>query len=210
MPLAQSPTAFTLPWYDAWIPKGYWQEWVVPAGKILMTVNPGAPGKPVDTEYLGLIAYPPNPGSVRYTGDEFFPQFSEAGYIGQCVAFAKAISDRRNNPTKDWKPGISLVDFSSTPDAKVLSKYQGMMIACFDGKSDYSLAAANRKHVAILLKINFNQTGKPESIVVVDQNYYNYAPYDFYAGKISKHTIPWGTPLQKWVAYARNYHIINI
>lgn len=39
------------------------------------------PGKPVDTEYIGLIAYPPDAGSVRYTGDEFFPQFSEAGYI---------------------------------------------------------------------------------------------------------------------------------
>ena len=210
MPLVQSPTAFTLPWYDAGIPKGYWQEGVVPGGKILMTVNPSMPGKPIDTEYLGLIAYPPNPGSVRYTGDEFFPQFSEAGYIGQCVAFAKAISDRRGNPTKDWKPGISLINFVNTPDAKNLSKYQGMMIACFDGKSDYSLALANRKHVAILLKINFTPAGKPESIVVVDQNYYNYAPYDYYAGKIAKHTIPWGVPVQKGVAYARNYHIVSI
>lgn len=85
-----------------------------------------------------------------------------------------------------------------------------MMIACFDGKSDYSLALANRKHVAILLKINFSSTGKPESIIIVDQNYYNYVPYDFYAGKIAKHIIPWGSPVQKGVAYARNYHIVNI
>lgn len=210
MPLVQSPTAFSLPWYDSGIPKGYWQEGVVPGGKVLMTVNPTMLGKPVDTEYLGLIAYPPNPGSVIYTGDEFFPQFSETSYKGQCVAFAKAVSDRRGNPTKDWKPGIPLIDYANTPDAKILSKYQGMMIACFDGKSDYSLALANRKHVAILLKINFTQAGKPENIVVVDQNYYNYAPYDFYAGKIAKHTIPWGVSVQKGVAYARNYHIVSI
>jgi hypothetical protein len=84
-----------------------------------------------------------------------------------------------------------------TPEAKVLSKYQGMMIACFDGKSNYSLALANRKHVAILLKINFDATGKPKDIVVADQNYFSYAPYTQYAGKIAKHTIPWGSLSQK-------------
>lgn len=210
MPLIQSPLAFTLPWYDAGIPKGYWQEGVVPGGKILSTHNPSMPGKPVDTEYLGLIAYPPDAGSVRYTGDEFFPQFSEAGYTWQCVAFAKAVSGRRSTSSAEWLPGISLVDFAKTPDAKILSKYQGMMIACFDGKSNYSLALANRKHVAILLKINFDAGGKPKDIIVADQNYYNYAPYDFYAGKIAKHTIPWGTLTGKWVGYARNYHIVSI
>ena len=210
MPLIQSPLAFTLPWYDSGIPKGYWQEWVVPGGKILSTHNPSMLGKLVDTEYLGLITSHPHPGSVRYTGDEFFPQFSEAGYVGQCVAFAKAVSDRRSTPSSDWKPGVSLIDFANTPVAKDLTKYQGMMIACFDEKSNYSLALANRKHVAILLKINLNPVGKPISIVVVDQNYYNYAPYAFYTGRIAKHTILWGTTLQKWVAYARNYHIVNV
>lgn len=210
MPFVQSPTAFSLPWYDSGIPKGYWQEGVVPGGKILMTVNPTMIGKPVDTEYLGLMAYSPNPGSVRYSWDEFFPQFSEAGYIGQCVAFAKAVSDRRNTSSQEWKPGKSLIDFANTPDAKILSKYQGMMIACFDGKSDYSLALASRKHVAILLKINFSSSGKPESIVVVDQNYFNYSPYTIYAWKIAKHSIPWWVPVQKGVAYARNYHIVSI
>lgn len=156
MPLIQSPLAFTLPWYDAGIPKRYWQEGVVPGGKILSTHNPNIPGKPVDTEYLEMIAYSPTPGSVRYTGDEFYPQFSESGYVGQCVAFAKAVSDRRSTPSSEWKPGVSLIDFANTPAAKDLAKYQGMMVACFDGKSNYSLAIANRKHVAILLKINFN------------------------------------------------------
>jgi hypothetical protein len=155
------------------------------------------PGKPIDTEYLSLMAYSPNPGSVRYTGDEFYPQFSETGYVGQCVAFAKAISDRRSTPSSEWKPGTSFTDFVNTSPAKDLSKYQGMMIACFDGKSNYSLALANRKHVAILLKINYNTLGKPINIVVVDQNYYNYTPYSLYTGKIAKHTIPWGTILQK-------------
>lgn len=210
MPLIQSPLAFTLPWYDSGIPKGYWQEWVVPGGKILSTHNPSMLGKLVDTEYLGLITSHPHPGSVRYTGDEFFPQFSEAGYVGQCVAFAKAVSDRRSTPSSDWKPGVSLIDFANTPVAKDLTKYQGMMIACFDEKSNYSLALANRKHVAILLKINLNPVGKPISIVVVDQNYYSYAPYTQYKWKIAKHTIPWGIATQKWVGYARNYHVVNI
>lgn len=197
MPFIQSPLAFTLPWYDAGIPKGYWIDGVVPGGKILSSHNPSMPGKPVDTEYLEMIVYSPASGSVRYTGDEFYPQFSEAGYVGQCVAFAKAVSDRRSTPSSEWKPGISLIDFVNTSQAKDLSKYQGMMIACFDGKSNYSLALANRKHVAILLKINFNTFGKPVSIVVADQNYYSYVPYTQYIGKITKHTIPWGTALQK-------------
>jgi hypothetical protein len=195
--LIQSPLAFTLPWYDTGIPKGYWQEGVVPDGKILSTHNPRLPGRPVDAEYLRMMAYSPRPGSVRYTGDEFFPQFSEMGYIGQCVAFAKVVSDRRSAPSSEWRPGMSLVDYVSLPDAKILSKYQGMMIACFDGKSNYALALANRKHVAILLKINFDSAGKPMSIIMVDQNYYNFPPYDFYRGKIAKHTIPWGRALQK-------------
>ena len=65
------------------------------------------------------------------------------------------------------------------------------MIACFDGKSDYSLAAGNKKHVAILLKIERDSLGKPLNIVVADQNYYSYAPYAEYAGRIAKHRIPW-------------------
>lgn len=210
MPLIQSPLAFTLPWYDAGIPKGYWQEGVVPDGKILSTHNPTMPARPVDMEYLSFIAYPPEPGSVRYTGDEFYPQFSEAWYVGQCVAFAKAVSGYRTTPSSSWRPGISLIDYALTPDAKDLKKYQGMMIACFDGKSNYALALANRKHVAILLKINFSSTGKPVSIVVADQNYYNYAPYDIYAGKIAKHTIPWWLVTSRWVWYARNYHIVTV
>ncbi len=76
--------------------------------------------------------------------------------MGQCVAFAKAVSDRRSIPSSAWKPGISLIDYVNTQQAKDLSQYRGMMIACFDGKSDYSLALANRKHVAILLGINWN------------------------------------------------------
>ena len=210
MPLIQSPLAFTLPWYDAGIPKWYWKEWVVPDGKILMTANPSMPGKTIDTEYLSMLAYTPSPWSVKYTGDSMYPQFSEVGYDGQCVAFAKAISDKRNTGSSSWKPGISLPDFSLTPSAKDITKYQGMMIACFDGKSDYSLARANRKHVAILLKVNFSTLGKPISIVVADQNYFSYAPYAQYAGKIAKHTISWGTLSQSGVAYARSYHIVNI
>jgi hypothetical protein len=210
MPLIQSPLAFTLPWYDAGIPKGYWIEGVVPWGKILRTTNPSMPGKPVDTEYLAMMAYSPVPGSVRYTGDLSYPQFSEIGYTGQCVAFAKAVSDRRSTPSSEWKPGISLIDFAKTPQSKDITQYRGMMIACFDGKSNYSLALANRKHVAILLKIERNTLGNPTGIIVADENYYNFPPYTAYTGKIAKHTIPWGTALQLWVGYARSYHIVII
>jgi hypothetical protein len=42
------------------------------------------------------------------------------------------------------------------PESQIPSAFQGLMIACFDGKTDYSLAAANKKHVAILLGINRN------------------------------------------------------
>ncbi|MBC7503988.1 hypothetical protein H7169_03375 [Candidatus Gracilibacteria bacterium] len=210
MPLIQSPLAFTLPWYDTGIPSGYWQTSVVPGGKILLTTNLSIPNKPVDTEYLSMMAYSPAPGSVRYTGDMTYPQFSENGYIGQCVAFAKAVSDQRSTPSSAWKPGMSLIDYINTPQARDLTHHRGMMIASFDGKSNYSLALANRKHVAILLGINWNTAGKPTGIIVADQNYYSYAPYLQYMGKIAKHTIPWGHATQSGVGYARCYHIVNI
>lgn len=71
------------------------------------------------------------------------------------------------------------------------------MIACFDGKPNYALADASKKHVAILLEIIRFQNGNPKAIIVVDQNYYSYAPYVKYAGKIARHTIPWGSVTQK-------------
>ncbi len=201
----QSPSANIHPFLDVGIPAKYWKTGVVPAGKILMTGNPS-----VDMEYLMLMTYHPNPGSVIYTGNQEFPQFSENGYNGQCVALAKAISDQRNIATKDWKPGLSLVDFFALPQSKTVSNYRWLMIACFDGKTDYSLAEPHKKHVAILLGVNRNLLGKITGIIVVDQNYYSYAPYQSYTGKIAKHTIPWWTDKQKWVWYARNYHIVNI
>jgi hypothetical protein len=72
-----------------------------------------------------------------------------------------------------------------------------MMIAYFDGKSNYALANPAKKHVAILLDIVRDKKGNPTSIVVVDQNYYSYAPYKQYAGKIAKHSIAWGKLGQK-------------
>lgn len=188
----QSPFAHVRPFLDVGIPAKYWKTGVVPGGKILTTGNPG-----VDMEYLMMMAYNPNPGSVVYSGDSNYPQFSETGYPGQCVAFAKAVSDKRSTPTSEWKPGVSLIDFVNLPESHIPSLRQGMMIACFDGQMNYSLAAANKKHVAILLGVNRNSAGKPVSIIVVDQNYYNYAPYQMYMGKIAKHTIPWGTATQK-------------
>ena len=201
----QSPFAHVRPFLDVGIPAKYWKTGVVPGGKILITGNPW-----VDMEYLMMMAYNPNPGSVVYSGDNNYPQFSENGYPGQCVAFAKAVSDKRSTSSSAWKPGMSLIEFVNSPQSQIPSSIQGLMIACFDGQTDYSLALANKKHVAILLGVNRNPAGKPMSIIVVDQNYYNYAPYQMYTGKISKHTIPWGTVTQKWTAYARNYHIVNI
>ncbi len=201
----QSPFANVRPFLDVGIPAKYWKTGLVPAGKILTTGNPS-----VDMEYLMMMAYNPNPGSVIYSGDSQFPQFSETGYPGQCVAFAKAVSDKRSTPTSEWKPGISLIEFVNSPGSQVPSACHGMMIACFDSQMNYSLAAANKKHVAILLGVNRNSAGKPVSIIVVDQNYYNFAPYQMYTGKIAKHTIPWGTATQKWTGYARNYNIVNI
>ncbi len=201
----KSPFANVRPFLDVGIPAKYWKTGVVPAGKILTTGNPS-----VDMEYLMMMAYNPNPGSVVYSGDSQFPQFSETGYPGQCVAFAKAVSEKRSTPTSEWKPWVSLMDFVNLPGSQVPSSCYGMMIACFDGQMNYSLAAANKKHVAILLGVNRNSAGKPVSIIVVDQNYYNYSPYQMYTGKIAKHTIPWGTAIQKWTGYARNYHIVNI
>lgn len=164
-----------------------------------MILTVGSPA--VDTEYLYMMAYNPNPGTVSYTPDGVYPQFSEsalgAAYRGQCVALAKAMVDKREMPTSQWKPIQSLADFVATPESHLPSLYQGMMIACFDGKPNYSLAAANRKHVAILLDITRSANGKPKSITVVDQNYYSYAPYTQYKGKIARHTIPWGTATQK-------------
>ncbi len=204
----QSPYANILPFLSS-IPKQYWKEWVVPNGAILTTGNPS-----VESEYLFMMANSPNPGTVSYTGDSMYPQFSEGAlgmqYRGQCAAFAKVVSEARNLSTNKWLPWMSLIDFCNSPESHLPSEYQWLVIACFDGKPNYALADANKKHVAILLDIIRFQNGKPKAIVVIDQNYYSYAPYTKYAGKIARHTIPWGNVTQKWVWYARNYTIVNI
>lgn len=58
----QSPSANIHPFLDVGIPAKYWKTGVVPNGKILTTGNPS-----VDMEYLMLMAYNPNPGSVIYS-----------------------------------------------------------------------------------------------------------------------------------------------
>ncbi len=204
----QSPYANVLPFLSG-IPKRYWKEGVVPSGSILTIGSPG-----VDMEYLTLMAYSPNPGTVSYTPTGIYPQFSESvmwpQYAGQCAAFAKVVSDKRNTATDKWKPGQSLMDFVLTPESHLPSEYEWLVIACFDGKPNYSLATANRKHVAILLDIARDAWGNPTGIVVVDQNYYSFAPYSQYAGTIARHIIPWGKVTQKWVGYARSYTIVNL
>ncbi len=210
MPIIQSPDAHIEPFMDTGIPRGYWKEWVVPWGKILMTKDQKEQWKTIENDHLYMMIYSPNQWSVRYTGDSIYPQFSESSYIWQCVAFAKVVSDTRNTPSSAWKPWQSLLEFLLSPLGHLPSEYRGLMIACFDNKTDYSLALANRKHVAILLGVTRNSLGNPTGIIVVDQNYYNFPPYDAYRGKIAKHTIPLWTSLSKGVGYARNYHIVTI
>jgi hypothetical protein len=82
----QSPSANIHPFLDVGIPAKYWKTGVVPNGKILTTGNPS-----VDMEYLMIMAYNPNPGSVIYSS-------------GQCVALAKAVSDVRSTTSSSWKP----------------------------------------------------------------------------------------------------------
>ncbi len=194
------------------IPLSYWAP--VPNGAILLSKKPWWTVAEIDTEYLYLLACVPDPGTVSYTGDSIYAQFSEIAigsqYKWQCVALAKAISGKRNTPTDKWLPGVTLSEFCATPESMLPSSYVGLMIAYFDGKSNYALAAADKKHVAILLDITRDTQGKPKSITVVDQNYYCYPPFEKYAGKIAKHTMLWGTAVQKWVAIARSYRIVNV
>lgn len=56
-------------------------------------------------------------------------------------------------PTDKWLRGISLSDFANTMESRLPSEYQGLAIACFDGKENYALADPAKKHVAILLDI---------------------------------------------------------
>ncbi len=204
----QSPYANVLPFIETIKPK-YWKQGIVPGGAILVTGSPS-----VESEYLFMMTHSPNPGTVSYTGDSLYPQFSEAAmgaqYTGQCAAFAKVVSEKRSLPTDKWLRGQSLQDFSMTMESHLPSDFQGLVIACFDGRANYALADASKKHVAILHDIIRYQNGNPKAIVVVDQNYYSYPPYTQYKGKIAKHTIPWGTATQKWVGYARSYHIVNM
>ncbi len=203
-----SPFANVLPFLSG-IPEKYWKSGVVPSGSILITGKPA-----VDDEYLYMMVHAPNPWTVSYTGDSIFPQFSEVAfgnqYAGQCAAFAKVVVDRRNISTDKWFPWQSLIDFYLSPESFLPSSYQWLVIAYFDGQANYALAWASRKHVAILLDITRDVKWKPKSITVIDQNYYNYAPYAQYKGKIARHLIPWGTLNQKWVGYARSYSIVNI
>ncbi len=203
-----SPFANVLPFLSG-IPEKYWKSGAVPGGSILITGKPA-----VDDEYLYMMVHAPTPWTVSYTGGSMYPQFSETAlgnqYTGQCAAFVKVVVDKRNLSTDKWLPWQSLIDFCLSPESFLPSSYQWLVIACFDGQANYALAAANRKHVAILLDIVRETKGKPKSITVIDQNYYNFFPYTQYMGKIAKHVIPWGTLNQKWVGYARNYYIVSI
>lgn len=53
-----------------------------------------------------MMSASPSPGTVSYTGDSIYPQFSEAAmglqYRGQCAAFAKVVAEKRNMPTDKW------------------------------------------------------------------------------------------------------------
>ncbi len=206
--IIKSSSANILPFISG-IPAKYWKQWVVSGGSVLLTGNPS-----IELEYLYMMVYSPNPGTVSYTGDMQYPQFSEealgAQYHGQCSAFAKAVCDVRSIPTSSWIPYQSLEDFMIWVESYTPNSYQWLMIACFDNKPNYALADATRKHVAMIVDIIRFPNGKPKAIVVIDQNYYNFNPYKQYRGKIAKHIIVWGTPGQKWVWYARNYHIVGI
>ncbi len=205
----QSPYPNILPFLSG-IPTPYWKS--LPGGAILLSKKVGWTVANIDTEYLYLLAYGPDQGTVSYTWDGTYAQFSEVvtGYPGQCVALAKAVAGKRNMATDKWLPWQKLVDFCNSPESMLPSSYQWLMIAFFDSKPNYSLANPAKKHVAILLDIIRDASGKPKSITVIDQNYYCYAPYQMYAGKIAKHTINWWTATQSWVAAARSYHIVNI
>ena len=174
----QSPYANVLPFIETIKPK-YWKQGILPGGAILVTGSPS-----VDMEYLFMMTHSPTPGTVSYTGTSLYPQFSEvsmgAQYRGQCAAFAKVVSEKRSLPTDKWIRGQSLLDFSTTMESHLPSDFQGLVIACFDGKANYALADASKKHVAILLDIIRDTKGITKSIVVVDQNYYSYAPYTQY------------------------------
>lgn len=204
----QSPYSNILPFLSG-IPTSYWKSWVVPNGTILITGNP-----PIESEYLFMMTHSPNLWTVSYTGDGMYPQFSELAmwveYRGQCAAFAKAVSNLWSISTDKWLPWMMLQDFANTMESRLPSEYQWIMIACFDGKSNYALASGSRKHVAILLDIIRNSNGSPKEIVVADQNYFCFAPYQQYAGKIARHTIPWWNLTQKWVWFARSYSIVNM
>ncbi len=205
----QSPYPNILPFLST-IPAPYWKS--LPGGAILLSKRTWGAVADIDNEYLYLLAYGPDQGTVTYTWDAKYAQFSEivTGYPGQCVALAKAIAGKRNMATDKWLPWEKLQDFSSSPESMLPSSYQGLMIAYFDSKPNYSLANPAKKHVAILLDIIRDASGKPKSIIVIDQNYYCYAPYQMYAGRIAKHAISWWTATQKWVAAARSYNIVNI
>ncbi len=75
-----------------------------------------------------MMVNSPNPGTVSYTGNSMYPQFSEAAlgvqYRGQCAAFAKVLSEKRSLSTEAWKPGISLQNFVATMESHLPSEYE--------------------------------------------------------------------------------------
>ncbi len=205
----QSPYPNILPFIET-IPLAYWKS--IPGWSILLSKRSGSGVADIENEYLYLLSNSPDKANVSYTGDATYAQFSEVmtGYNGQCVALAKILSGKASTPTDKWLPGMNLWDFCNTPESMLPSSYQWLVIAYFDGKPNYSLAAPNKKHVAILIDIVRDAKWKPKSITVIDQNYYCYAPYQMYAGRIAKHTISWWTTTKKWVAAGRSYNIVNI
>lgn len=154
-------------------------------------------------------------------GSYSYQRLSEIGFpqVGQCVAFAKAMTDAPSSP--NWYRGTKLMDLL-TPVS--ISGYQlkswmptlvpGTMIAHFGSigsKSPYSDNSTD-PHVAIFLSWSYNPQGYIDGIYVVDQNLvWNMTGVSgSFGGLIQKHKIPLFSTSTNKTYSASNYHIVDV
>ena len=161
------------------------------------------------------------PSAVQFDGSSH-QRLSESGYpyVGQCVAFAKAMTGA--TATTTWYRGRALSDYVSwngvgyylnnSPFNPIFQ--QGTMIAHFGSIGVNSAYSANttNPHVAIFMSWSYNSQGYIDGINVVDQNLIpNISGNTGSAtGLIQKHKLPWNSGSNLLVFSSKNYHIVDI
>ncbi len=176
-----------------------------------------------------LTQYPGSSWYKEYVAG--FPSFTELyGNQGQCVAFAKAMTQDTNGAVATWKASDYVIpQVSQWYYSDISSQYAGKMVAYFGNNVPIGTgyppnSYTSTGHVGIFLKYAYTQELVPGTLYyryriigfwIADENYEGTANSNNPDGKIRKHLIlinpiPNGNGTRLAHTYAGQYRFVNI